>query len=416
MLPIVAAVVYARAVLPEVAILEPPAQAITDGKELIHLLLLSDGRHQFVVPYALSGSAGPWLVAIGLSVSLFMLLRRFLGALAVRRLMLRSQPLAQVGRASLEPVVERVAVAVGLSVPPVLLVLPDGVSGVFAMGSGKGKILISELLLDRLDEQELEAVLAHEMAHLDAHDCRVVFLAGILRDMVAWNPIAHISFRRLAADREFEADRRAATVTGNPLAVASGLLKVCELVSLNPHRRSRMATAFLKPGGRVARRVRRLLALEQGGTVAVAGRAPYVVAACLASVLGLYSGARISANDTAFAVVLGGPDTAAEGALPLGRAYAPGAEEKRGAVRFRSGAKHARSRWISTSLRESPQATYPIKEKYVSEWLREMSRVARRNGVSAATWATQNWQARPLFSDPKIGPVGIYSVRPGSAF
>ncbi|MGH2556050.1 MAG: hypothetical protein ACRDHO_10090, partial [Actinomycetota bacterium] len=121
-LPIVAAVVYARAALPEVAILEPPARAIADGKELIHLLLLSDGRHQFVVPYVLSGSAGPWLVAIGLSVSAVMLLRRFLGALSVRRLMLRSQPLAQVGRADLQGVVERVADAVGLGAPPELLV------------------------------------------------------------------------------------------------------------------------------------------------------------------------------------------------------------------------------------------------------------------------------------------------------
>jgi Zn-dependent protease with chaperone function len=404
-LPIVAAIAYARAVLPEVAILEPPARAITQGKKLIHLLLLSDGRHEVVVPYALSGSAGPWLVAIGLSVSAFMLLRRFAGAVAVHRLIRRSRPAEEVRRKGLEMLSARLAGSIGLNNHPELLVLPKGVSGAFAVGGKRGKILISEDLLHHLSEHELEAIIAHEMAHLDARDCRLMFLAGILRDMVAWNPLAHVSFRQLARDREFEADRRAAIATGKPLAVASGLLKVCEFMRSGTRRRSRLAVAFLKPGGQVARRVHRLIALADGGTpVAVSGVVPFVLAGCLATTLGLYSGAQISAHDgAAVAFVLGAPDT--DGTTrPLGRTYASLAEEGRG----RSRAEIPRRKWIPSYRAE----TYPIRPGYLPEWIARMGKVAKKHGLSPATlqWEAQNWQASPLFSAPQIGGIGIYAV------
>ena len=117
---------------------------------------------------------------------------------------------------------------------------------------------------------------------------RSIFGAGVLRDAVGWNPIAHFAFRWLLTDRELEADRRAAVLTGRPLAVASGLLKMCDLVGRRPRLRHRVAVGFLRPGGRITRRVSHLIALADGTTVAGPdGRIPYLVAGLLVAVLGL---------------------------------------------------------------------------------------------------------------------------------
>ena len=196
-----------------------------------------------------------------------------------------------------------------LKTQPDLLLLPSGVSGAFAVGARNPRILISNDLIEHFDEHELEAILAHEIAHLEARDVPIIFTAGILRDAVGWNPISHVAFRRLITDRELEADRRAATLTGRPLAVASGLLKMCDLMGRHTRFGNRLAVGFLRPGGRIATRISHLIALADGNSVAATdGRLPYLMAGLLVAVLGLQVGARITHEDaSAFAIVWGAP-------------------------------------------------------------------------------------------------------------
>ena len=151
--------------------------------------------------------------------------------------------------------------------------------------------MISEDLVESLEAEELQAVLAHEIAHVKARDVQVVATAGFLRDVVAWNPFAHIAYRSLAHDRELEADRRAAELTGDPLAVASGLVKMCELMKRGSFR-SRAALAFFRPGGAIRRRVSALLRLSESGAAALrpANHLPYIFAGLMAVVLSLQIG------------------------------------------------------------------------------------------------------------------------------
>ena len=94
LLPVVAAVAFQHPVLPEIAVLKPVGAALLERPgRLLHVLLVSDGRRDVVTPYALSGSAGPWLLVIGGLASAFMLLRRFVGFVLVRRLVRRCRPL-----------------------------------------------------------------------------------------------------------------------------------------------------------------------------------------------------------------------------------------------------------------------------------------------------------------------------------
>lgn len=311
LLPLLAALVYQRAVLPEVTVLQPAANAINARPdELVHLLFLSpDGKTW--IPYAFSGSARAWLFLIGASISSFMLLRRLAGTLILHSLLRRCVRASDPEGARLTELVAKLARGVGLGYRPSVLVLPEGVSGAFAVGGRRGRILVSRDLVRELDEDELTAVLAHEVAHLEARDVPVVFAAGLLRDFMAWNPFAHVALRRLLRDREFEADRRAAVMTGEPLALASGLLKVFDLMRGQRNFTQRGALALIKPRSGVAKRVNHLLALADGRiSEAPLSVGAYVAAACLVAVLGLQAGERLSDHNSAFAFVVGAPDSA----------------------------------------------------------------------------------------------------------
>ena len=314
LLPLVAAIIYQGGVLPEVTVLKPLSSMVQDRSEsLLHLLFLSDGNGQAAL-YAFSGSPGAWIFVIGLAVTSFMLARRACGALVLRRLISRCSAPDPEHDAHLLFLVGHLAASSGLNRVPDLLILPKGVSGAFAIGLRRGRLLLSRDLVEKLDDDELAAVLAHEIAHLRARDVPLVFVAGVLRDFVAWNPLAHIAFRRLLTDREFEADRRAASLTRSPLALASGLLTVCELVRGQRSYVQRGALAILRPHVSVTRRVRSLLAMadDEAHIDAQVRGGIFLMAALLVAFIGLEAGAKLADDDTAWAVVWGNTSAPAD--------------------------------------------------------------------------------------------------------
>ncbi|TNF28485.1 MAG: hypothetical protein EP329_17810 [Deltaproteobacteria bacterium] len=96
-------------------------------------------------------------------------------------------------------------------------------------------ILVSRGLRARLDAFELEAVLAHELAHLAQGGNRRFFWVWILRAIQAPSPFALILFRLLVEAREAAADALAAEITGKPAVLASALLKLRSGAAAAPH-------------------------------------------------------------------------------------------------------------------------------------------------------------------------------------
>jgi Zn-dependent protease with chaperone function len=411
-LPLVAAIAFQRAILPEIGILRPAGAALADqSKSLLHLLMLNgpDGTITF---YALSGSAGPWLVLFGVGASSFMLLRRAIGTVMVHRLIRRCRPLDDPSSPAPAMVVD-LAQRAGLKAAPRLLILPEGSSGAFAVGARTGKILVSSDLLEELDPDELEAILAHEVAHLESRDVPVVFAAGLLRDLVAWNPFAHIAYRRLNVDRELEADRRAAAITGNPLAVASGLLKMCELVKKRRGVGQKVALAAFRPGSRISRRITGLIAVADGrASVAPAGRMPFLVSGLLVALLGLQVGAKLAADQTgALAIVLGAPSSTGEVWESPKRIARDGAHARREGER-----RKARLRAQALPrLGGFPELAggVRVKESDVGRWLHAVEN--RMASVGLRT-ATIRWEARRDWSAEPIGEflgssIGLYRIK-----
>jgi Zn-dependent protease with chaperone function len=97
---------------------------------------------------------------------------------------------------------------------------------IYAKGLTKGSINISCSLIEALDLEELQGVLAHEMGHILRRDNATGWVLFLLRFIMFYNPIVLIEFRRIINERETLCDDLASTFTGKPLAIASSLAKI----------------------------------------------------------------------------------------------------------------------------------------------------------------------------------------------
>lgn len=152
--------------------------------------------------------------------------------------------------------VARLADRAGTPMPKVYII-PDSVPNAFATGRNHSNaaVAVTEGLLDILDENEVEGVLAHEMSHVKHYDILVGTIAATIAGAIAMianfgmmfggsssenrpNPIIMIALMFLAPmaasivqmavsrNREFMADEGAARLTGHPEWLQSALAKL----------------------------------------------------------------------------------------------------------------------------------------------------------------------------------------------
>jgi Zn-dependent protease with chaperone function len=88
------------------------------------------------------------------------------------------------------------------------------------------EIVVSRGAVERLDEAELRAALAHELAHLARGDPAASWHIMAARAVMFFNPAFQVVARALARDAERRADELASSAAGDPLALASGLVKL----------------------------------------------------------------------------------------------------------------------------------------------------------------------------------------------
>jgi len=128
----------------------------------------------------LGAVAGGWWLAVGVALfgaALFAqaryVRRETLGAVDARRVTSDEYP-------ALHRRLTRLATGAGLATPD-LYVVESSTPNSFALdGAGKPVVAVSEGLLVTLDDEQLDAVLAHELAHLKNRDATVMTLASFL--------------------------------------------------------------------------------------------------------------------------------------------------------------------------------------------------------------------------------------------
>lgn len=151
---------------------------------------------------------------------------------------------------------------------PKIAVVNSSVPNAFATGKSQKSALVAVTtsIMQKLDQSELEAVLAHELSHVKNRDMLVITIASFLstvafflvrnmlffgmggnrRDsggavvvwivsLVVWI-LSFILIRALSRYREFAADRGAAVITGRPANLASALMKISGVMERIPSR------------------------------------------------------------------------------------------------------------------------------------------------------------------------------------
>jgi Zn-dependent protease with chaperone function len=162
---------------------------------------------------------------------------------------------------TMQQTVQRLAPSFGLNKVPELHGLQVEHPIALTIGITKPRIYISQWFNDHLDEVELEQVLAHELAHVSRGDNLIALVSTAFLGATAFLPSSWSAFRHLLREREMATDELAIAVTGKPIALARGLLKVVAAPSSPPP----IAAAGLLEAAMVEERVENLVRLHKNG-------------------------------------------------------------------------------------------------------------------------------------------------------
>lgn len=163
----------------------------------------------------------------------------------------------------------------------VALRLGDGDEGPLTAGWWRPVILLPAAVAARMPADLVEALLAHELAHIRRHDYLVNLLQGLVETLLFYHPAVWWLSRRIRIERELVADRIAAEALGEPRRLAMALSGLDQLLASPPP----VHFAPAAHGGQLMSRIRQLVRPERrslGGAVllpllglAVAGASLY---------------------------------------------------------------------------------------------------------------------------------------------
>ena len=181
-------------------------------------------------------------------------------------------------------IVRKLATRGNLPMPKVYII-PSGTPNAFATGRNpqNAAVAVTNTLMNMLTDEELEGVIAHELAHVHGRDILIGTIAATIAgaimtiaDIFKWGmifgggnnnedsenssplgmiagiaimiiaPIAAMLVQMaVSRSREYLADERGASLCGNPLALASALHKISYGVEHAPMENAKPATAHM---------------------------------------------------------------------------------------------------------------------------------------------------------------------------
>lgn len=149
---------------------------------------------------------------------------------------------------------------------------------------GRGRVVVSDRALEVMDDDELAAGIAHEVAHLRRRHRPLLLVASLLSTIGRSLPGTASAHRELCFQLERDADAWAVKRLHDPLSLASAICKVAGTAEAS-------GTASLAGRGPVTRRLAELIGergsrssrVELGARVLVAGLAGIVVALAIAA-------------------------------------------------------------------------------------------------------------------------------------
>lgn len=170
-------------------------------------------------------AALPWLVATWAAGTCLMLLRLAGGLRWVHRLQRDALDVEDdVENQVWQTRLDRLAQRFGLS--GVRLAVFEDTGGPLSTGFWRPMVLVPASLLARMPVEMLEALLAHELAHIRRHDYLANLLQRAAEALLFHHPVVWWLSQRIRHEREQAADMLAASVTGEPRRLALALYEL----------------------------------------------------------------------------------------------------------------------------------------------------------------------------------------------
>ncbi len=202
------------------------------------------------IGYAIGGGAGT-LIALAIAIGMNAFAWWNSDQMVLR--MYNARPVDAHTAPELQEMVVRLADNAGMPVPKIYVIDEDQPNA-FATGRNPDNAAVAATtgLMRRLSREEVEAVMAHELAHIRNYDTLIMTITATFAGAISMlanfalifgrgrnaNPIALIAMMILAPlaaglvqmaisrSREYEADRLGAEICGNPLWLASALERI----------------------------------------------------------------------------------------------------------------------------------------------------------------------------------------------
>ncbi|MFN0054701.1 MAG: M56 family metallopeptidase [Planctomycetales bacterium] len=203
-------------------------------------------------------SFAPVVTSLYLSGVALMLLRLAIGLWGGRRLRRRAAPVTD---PSMLSALQRQATALGLRLLP-MLAYCERVTVPTVMGVLKPMILLPVSLASGLSPEQIESVLAHELAHLRRYDHLANLVQRVIESWLFFHPAVWWASHRAREEREHCCDDLVVACGARPLDYAKSLLIVAELSHASMHRRPVAAVSLSATGDQpsnLRQRIARLL-------------------------------------------------------------------------------------------------------------------------------------------------------------
>lgn len=238
-------------------------QLVVLAVPMISLGVAIGGLHHFLGQTCFL-TTPPWDYTAGLAVTLTMAAAAF-GGLALGLVRLVTMSVVTTRRAlpeshEVQEMTNRLAEDMGTFAPRVSVIRANRPLAV-TVGVWRPTVLLSTWMAEHLDRRELEAVLAHEMAHVLRADTLVTWLATILRDAFFYLPTTRAAYRQFTHEKELACDDLAVSVTKRPLALAGALTKVWQQAVEGQG--FGLAETLVGPHRQIEGRIERLLGKQQ---------------------------------------------------------------------------------------------------------------------------------------------------------
>ena len=205
---------------------------------------------------------------------LFASARLLVGLRRLERLVRRAQPAPELWQRRLSALGERLGLG-----RHVRLLASDEVDSPILVGWWRPAVLVPLSAFSALPVSYLEALLAHELAHVQRLDFLVNLLQSAVEALLFYHPAVHWVSACMRHEREFCCDDVAVGITGDRKALAQAL------TSMESLRASLPEAALASRGGMLLERIERIVGIRAPRHVP--SRSPLAVAALLCLCAGL---------------------------------------------------------------------------------------------------------------------------------